>query len=125
MPGVTPTTHPGILWARARHTMGVKGILWQYFMNKYIVLATTIGGSCSCYCKKSIALTEKTVRMFPGTVRAYSNTVHAAPAAAPMHGRAGPDGRRRCPSADAACCLRTKAAGGGCAAGFPQRPPCT
>ena len=27
MPGVT-TAHPGILWARARHTMGVKGILW-------------------------------------------------------------------------------------------------
>ena len=32
-PGIRPyarchDTHPGILWARARHTMGVKGILW-------------------------------------------------------------------------------------------------
>ena len=34
--------------------------------------------------KKSIALTVKDTRMFPGTIRSYSNAVHAAPAAAPM-----------------------------------------
>ena len=34
MPGVT-TTHPGILWARARHTMGVKGILWWVVVRAY------------------------------------------------------------------------------------------
>eukprot|EP01043_Picozoa_sp_COSAG02_P034272 COSAG02_NODE_2387_length_8986_cov_12.395184_12_plen_119_part_00 len=52
MPCVT-TTHPGILWARARHTIGVEGILWgnggsgagilwHYFINKYIVLTYRI-----------------------------------------------------------------------------------
>ena len=34
MPGVT-TTHPGILWARTRHTMGVKGTLWWVVVRAY------------------------------------------------------------------------------------------